>query len=186
MDEPCGGRAPASLAELAASLEAARTSGAAVVGIDGRSGAGKTALAGRLAAALPRTRVLHLDDAYRGWWGLSRGLDHVVTFVLAPLGRGEAGRFRPWDWSAGRPRDWVEVPPLEAGDLLLVEGCGAIAAPVDSYVDLGVWCRAPEDVRHGRAMARDDWGWAEHWERWARQEESLLRRREPDLCWDGA
>lgn len=173
----------ASLGEMVARLGAARRGGAVVVGVDGRSGSGKTALAARLEAALPRMRVLHLDDVYRGWWGLARGLDHLVTFTLAPLARGEAGRYRPWDWEAGRPAGWVEVSPLHPGELLLVEGCGAIAAPVDAWVDVGVWCDAPEEVRRARAMARDDGYWAEHWDTWARQEAALDRRRDADLCW---
>ncbi|MGM0384422.1 MAG: hypothetical protein ACQERF_00365 [Actinomycetota bacterium] len=187
MDEhACAGRTLDSLASVVAALEAARSAGAVVVGIDGRSGAGKTALAARLMAALPHARVLHLDDVYRGWWGLSRGLDHTVTFALAPLSRGDAGRFRPWDWATGRPGDWVGVPPLRPGELLLVEGCGAIAAPVDSYIQVGVWCRAPEEVRRARAMERDDWHWAEHWDQWERQEDALDYRRDADLCWDAA
>jgi hypothetical protein len=106
----------ASMGDMVARLGAARRGGAVVVGIDGRSGSGKTALATRLEAALPRTRVLHLDDVYRGWWGLARGLDHLVTFTLAPLARGEAGRYRPWDWEAASPQGGWRSPHCARGN----------------------------------------------------------------------
>ncbi len=185
MDEHgCEDRTLHSVTGMVAALERARAGGAVVVGIDGRSGAGKSALATRLASAIPHARVLRLDEVYRGWWGLARGLDHMVTFALAPLARGEAGRYRPWDWTEGRPAGWVGVPALQPGELLLVEGCGAIAAPIDAYIQVGVWCRAPEAVRRARAMERDDWHWEEHWDRWARQEDALDHRRPADLCWE--
>jgi hypothetical protein len=182
MVEPCA--SPRSVADLAAAVEAARGGGAAVVGIDGRSGSGKTALAERLTLLIPHARVIHLDDVYRGWSGLAAGLEHVAASALTPLGHGEDGRYQQWDWAADRPGGWVTVPALRPGDLLIVEGCGALAVPVDTHIDVAIWCHAPATLRRARAMARDDGGWAEQWAAWALQEDLLVLRREPDLCWD--
>src|SRR5690606_29833513 len=49
----------------------------AVVLIDGRSGSGKTTLATALAARLPGTQLVRLDDFYPGWDGLEAGSAHV-------------------------------------------------------------------------------------------------------------
>ena len=46
-----------------------------LVTLDGHSGAGKTRLAGRLARALDRAPVVHLDFFYPGWDGLAAGVD---------------------------------------------------------------------------------------------------------------
>ena len=71
-----------------------------LVAIDGPGGAGKSVFAARLAAALGDAPIVHTDD-FAGvdepfdWWpALERD-------VLEPLGRGEAARFAPRDWTTG-------------------------------------------------------------------------------------
>lgn len=166
-------------ADVVALVAAARP---AVLGIDGRSGAGKTELAAHLAAELAGVRVLHLDDVYRGWAGLQQGLDHVSRSVLAPLSRGQQGRYRRWDWSAGRLADWVLVPPPRAGEMLVVEGCGALAEPCGGFMGFGVWCDAPVTVRRRRVLGRDGHAWTNLWNRWAAQEEGLRYSRRAEVC----
>lgn len=183
MDEQrCRGRTVGSLTEVIATLEVSR-SARMIVGIDGRSGAGKTMLADELALAMPDTRLLRLDDVFRGWEGLGPGLAHVMTHAVAPLARGSAGRYQRWNWEEDHLGTWEEVPALRPGEVLLVEGCGAIAVPLDRYIDVAIWCHAPTPVRRRRAMERDHGRWEERWEQWARQEEALIRRRAADLCW---
>ncbi len=149
--------------------------GPVVVAIDGRSGAGKTELARAVGHRLPGARVLSLEDAYRGWSGLRAGVEAVAAGVLAPLARGEAGALRPYDWHAGRLGEPLAVPVPE---VLVLEGCGAGSAPCAPYVDVLVWVEAPEPVRHARVRDRDGDYWAEHWQRWAHQEEELLAERD--------
>lgn len=155
-----------------------------IVGIDGRSGSGKSSLARRLAGRLRRVRILELEDAYPGWDGLAEGLAHVAEHALAPLADGRAGRYRRWDWVGGEPGPWVDVPPLAPGEVLLVEGCGAISDGLRPLLDYAIWCEAPEDVRRARALARDPYDWGAQWEAWAAQEESLGYARAPDLVLD--
>lgn len=152
-----------------------------MVGIDGRSGSGKTALAQRVAAMLPGAGVLALEDCYRGWQGLREGLEHAAVAVLEPLREGRPGRYHRWDWNLGALAEQVTVPVAR---VLLVEGCGAAAARLAPLLDATVWLRAPEPVRRRRAMARDDGEWGHLWEVWAAQEESLLAERDAEELTD--
>lgn len=160
-----------------------------VVGVDGRSGSGKSDLAADLAGRLAAEPglgepgavvVLALEEAYRGWHGLAVGLGAVAAGVLEPLSRGRAGRVRRYDWHAGRVDGSVTVPapgrPLPR--VLVVEGCGAGSAICAPFVDVLVWLEAPEDVRRARAMARDGGTWGALWEEWAAQERALLEARD--------
>ncbi|MEL4175313.1 hypothetical protein MTQ24_00860 [Corynebacterium bovis] len=145
--------------------------------VDGRSGAGKTTLSGRIRGAV----VVHLDDLYPGWAGLAAAGDIVAAHVLDPVAPG----YRRWDWSAGRPGEWVALDP---GADLVVEGCGAVTGATLTAARrrsgdrvLTVDVTGPEGLRRRRALDRDP-GFAAFWDLWALQE--LQHRRtmpEPDL-----
>src|SRR5215471_8082654 len=92
-----------------------------VLAIDGRSGAGKTVLAKRLASEL-NAPVLSLEDLYGGWDGLERGIGLLVSEVLEPLAAGRAALVPRYDWVAG---EWAEPVALEPPEVLIVEGVGA-------------------------------------------------------------
>jgi hypothetical protein len=155
------------VADVAARARAAVRDGAPVVAVDGPSGAGKTTLAGRLAAALGAVPVVHVEDLYPGWDGLDAVVPRLVAGVLAPLAAGRDGRFRRWDWAAGADGEPVTVP---AGPLLVVEGAGAAARAAAPYLAFVVWLDGPPAWRRERALARDGDTYAPHWERWAAQE----------------
>lgn len=142
----------------------------AVVGVDGRSGAGKTTLAARLAADLG-WRVLALEEMYQGWHGLAGTPSRLCRDVLAPIAAGRPGHYRRYDWHAGRPSDTVTVAP---GGVLLVEGVGVLAAPCADRFRLRLWLEAPTSQRRSRALARDGRGYEPWWPVWAQQEEGLL------------
>lgn len=151
-----------------------------LVGIDGRSGAGKTTLARELARQLRRAghgvSTLHLDGVYPGWDGLRAAVDLLVDELLPRLRDGQPASWPGWDWDHDRPGRTLSVP---ARDVVLVEGVGAGARGAVAFLDLMVWLDAPTAVRHGRAMQRDGDGYAPHWQRWAAQEEAYLAREEP-------
>jgi len=79
-----------------------------IIGIDGRSGTGKTSLAAQLeqelTAAGHSVHVLHLDDFYPGWDGLFDGVE-AWDALSVQLTEGIAGTYTPWDWEAGAPRE---------------------------------------------------------------------------------
>ncbi|WP_235738725.1 4-amino-4-deoxy-L-arabinose transferase [Nocardioides alcanivorans] len=138
--------------------------------IDGRSGAGKTALALDVATRLSAP-VLHLDLAYRGWHGLAAGLDVVRREVLEPLHRGEPGSYRQWDWHADQLGARTLVSPTPT---LVVEGVGACTAMFRRFATTTAWVEASTDARRERALARDGDTFIPHWDVWAAQEDALF------------
>ncbi len=151
-----------------------------VVGVDGRSGTGKTSLAEQLAHALSGddapVPVVHLDDLYPGWDGLAAAVPALVAGVLEPLSRGEDARWRRWDWAADAPGRWAEVAWAPT---VVVEGVGATAAPCRPHLSATIWLEAPDDVRYARAIGRDGEGFAREWDRWAAQEVGYLDADRP-------
>lgn len=143
-----------------------------IIGIDGRSGTGKTSLAAQLeqelTAAGHSVHVLHLDDFYPGWDGLFDGVE-AWDALSVQLTEGIAGTYTPWDWEAGAPGEVRTVDPA-ATQVIICEGVGAIAGACE----VRILATAPDEVRHERAMARDGDTFRPHWERWTKQEEALL------------
>ncbi|MCI2239073.1 hypothetical protein MN205_11300 [Kineococcus sp. TRM81007] len=164
--------------------------GPRLVAVDGRSGSGKTDLAGALAAHLGAP-VLHLDELYPGWDGLAEGVALLEREVLVPVRAGRASAPRRWDWVRGRWGERVPVPlslPTPEAPVLVVEGVGAGCTAVRA--DVLVWVAAAEAVRRRRALGRDGAVFAPHWRRWAVQEEALFAvhdvRAAADVVLDGS
>jgi uridine kinase len=156
-----------------------------VVAVDGRSGAGKTSLAGVLRRELAAP-VVTLEDLYGGWDGLERGIDLLVSEVLEPIAAGRAARVPQYDWVAGA---WGEPWVLDPPDVLVVEGVGAGARRAARYESGVIWLEAAATVRKKRALERDGETFAPHWDVWAAQEDALLARERTaeraDLVIDG-
>jgi uridine kinase len=143
-----------------------------VIAVDGRSGAGKTALAAALGAELAAP-VVALEDLYGGWDGLEHGIDLLVSEVLEPVAAGRPARVPRYDWAAGQwTQPWVLDPP----GLLIVEGVGAGARRAAACESALIWMDAPAPVRQRRALDRDGETFAPYWEQWAAQEEAMLAR----------
>lgn len=155
----------------------------ALIGLDGRSGVGKTTLAAALAARLAphaRVGVLHVEEMYPGWDGLAAATadDGPYVRAVAALTAGRPAGWRAWDWHAGAPGEARALDP-DALDVVVCEGVGALCPGARPLLDLAVWVDAPEDVRRTAALARDGDAYAPHWERWARQEEAYLAAADP-------
>ncbi|MFC7467021.1 uridine kinase [Actinomadura keratinilytica] len=133
-----------------------------LVAVDGHAGSGKTTFAGRLAEALGRAPVLHLDDL----------ATHEEPFawtvrlreqVLAPLSRGEEAHYRPYDWhrrAFGPPRPLAGRPggPARRG------GRGPRAVrPVLARL---LWMEVDAGTAHGRGKERDGAEQAAFWRGW--------------------
>jgi len=150
--------------------------------LDGPAGSGKTTLAAAVTALTPAT-VVHLDDLYDGWDGLPRLHEQLDTLLL-PLARGEAGRYRRYDWQAGRLAETVSVAPAE---LLVVEGVGAGLSAYARLRTLLVWVDAPRALRTARWRARDGVVAEPFIEAWQRAEEALFAqegtRQAADVGW---
>ncbi|MEO7896632.1 MAG: hypothetical protein ABIR65_04985 [Pseudolysinimonas sp.] len=141
-----------------------------VVLIDGRSGAGKSTLAAELAPLLG-AQLVSLDDLYPGWGGLTAGSAAVHETVLRDRDPG----WRRWDWEAGEPAEWHPVDP---GEPIVVEGCGALSRANLALATLGIWLEVPAAERRRRALEREP-DFAPHWADWARQEREFAAREHP-------
>ena len=159
------------LAPLLARL--ARGASPWVLLIDGRSGAGKTVLARRLADATGATLV-SLDDVYPGWDGLAAGADAVPGII-------RDGSWRRWDWVADRP---AEPASVDRTGSLIVEGCGAISRVARALADHAWWLELDDAERKRRALERDGDEYAPHWDRWAAQELVHAAREQPRVLAD--
>lgn len=158
--------------------------GPAVVAVDGRSAAGKTTLAGRLAGAVPASAVVHTDDVA---WNHSffDWADLLVAGVLEPARRGLAVRYRPPAWREhGRPGA-IEVP--EGCDLLVLEGVGAGRRELGSLLDAVIWVQSDVGEAQRRGIARDvalgGHGGPDQttafWEQWMAEELPFLEHQRP-------
>ena len=166
--------------------------------VDGPSGAGKTTLAAALrraardrlrqagggAARRDHVSLLHMDNLYDGWEGLTAGMSTLAHAVLEPLSRGEAGHYRRYDWAAGR---FAEPHRVGSVEVLLVEGVGA-GAGADLATVL-VWLDTPPAVCHERTLRRDGEAVSDQLRRWRIREAEMFAqeqtRARADLVVDG-
>ena len=153
----------------------ARLGDVRLVVVDGPAGSGKTTYAAALSAALGDAPVVHMDDLFGGWAGaLVPDVWHrLESEVLAPLREGRAPRYRMYDWSADQFGGWADVPRHA---VLVLEGVGSAARPVDPWAVLRVWVEAPADLRLERGLARDGLAMRDHWLRFVETEDAHFTR----------
>lgn len=157
-----------------------------IIGIDGRSGSGKTVLSKVLADNLSANHdvtVLRLEDLYRGWDGLHAGIEIFSRDVLPKLAAGETATYQTWDWHAaagGEPGPEVTTEPTE---VMICEGVGVGVRENRELLDVLIWLRVPDEVRYDRAMGRDGENYREQWDNWAAQERRML---DQDQIYDAA
>ena len=129
------------------------------IGVDGKGATGKTTLAGRIAAALPGSVVVHIDDFARpdlqGW-----ERDRFVRQVLQPLLAGRPGRYQRWDFDHNVGAEWHTVPVSVP---VVVEGVSATDERLGVPWDFTLWVEVPYRVRLARALERDG---PERMDRW--------------------
>ncbi len=150
--------------------------GPVLLGIDGRSGSGKTHLAGDIADRLRRRHtyvvMVSMDDLYAGWEGLAASLPTLCDQVITPLSQARPGAYRRYDWERGTFAETVTIAPA---DVVLVEGVGSTAHACRHLLNVTVWVHASRDIRLSRACGREGQGnFAVYADRWAAQEDVLF------------
>ncbi len=144
-----------------------------LVCIDGPAGAGKTSLGEAVARAsrgqVTSVALLHMDDLYEGWQGLGDVAARIRDDILRPLGQGEPGRYRRWDWHADR---WAEEHVVDPVALLVLEGVGSGAREYAAAISTLVWVDAPAELRLQRGVERDGETMRAAWEEWQVDEEA--------------
>ena len=156
-----------------------------LVCVDGPAGSGKTTLAAEIAALAGGAAVVHMDDLFEGWGGLER-VDEQMETLLRPLATGFSGSYRRWDWPGNQWAETVLVPPAP---LLVLEGVGSGTRAHADLTTVLVWVEVPFELRMARGLERDGDAVAEHWTRWARDEQEMFdresTRQRADLVVDG-
>ena len=128
-----------------------------IVLIDGRAGSGKSTFADMLQQRLFRDgesapRVIHMDNIFEGWEGLSLGSDYLVRFILNPLSRKEVASWQDWSWVRNERSSWRE---FSGGTPLIVEGCGALTERSKEHAYPSIWLEASEETRRARWLERE-------------------------------
>ncbi len=142
--------------------------------IDGRSGAGKTTIAHRIADALG-ARVVSLDEFYPGWSGLAAATE-IAGGIARDHRDGILARYRRWDWER---HEWSHERTVDPTRPLVVEGCGALTASSARDATASMWFDGDADRRYAAAIARDGEGFRSHWEMWAEQERIHMTAHDP-------
>jgi uridine kinase len=165
-------------------IERVRTLGAEgapkFVGLDGRSGVGKSTLASALAEACGGT-LLEGDGFFAGGTTVREDsaaeraeacIDRPkLVAVLEELKAGRAARYRPFDWEAFDGRLASGAVEIPATALYIVEGVYACHPNLRHLLDLRVMVSAEPAVRMARLVAREgaigpwerQWHEAEDW-----------------------
>lgn len=133
-----------------------------ILAIDGRSGAGKSSLAALLASVYDGALVVHMDDFFlqphqRTAQRLQTpggNVDHerFLEEVLAPMRRGEAFWYRPFDCGRMEIGEGMRLSP---GRLCIVEGSYSLHPSLASAYDLRVALRIDAAAQRARILARN-------------------------------
>ena len=166
--------------------------GLVTVGLDGRSGAGKSTIAATVAEALraegTSVAVVEGDDFYLGGtaatWDARSAAEKVDTVIdwraqrplLEALRAGEATAYRPFDWDSD---DWdAEERPMgdpvavEAAPVVILEGAYSCRPELHDLLDVTALLDVPQDVRRARLLAREGDEHRADWEsRWSEAED---------------
>ena len=155
-----------------------------IILIDGKAGSGKSTFAEKLQQQLFRDgesapRVIHMDNIFEGWEGLSLGSDYLVRFILNPLARKETASWQDWSWVKNERSSWRE---FSGGTPLIVEGCGALTERSKEHAYLSLWLEASEQTRRERWLARERH--LDKFDFWAAQELDFYAREKSQALAD--
>lgn len=148
--------------------------GIRIVGVDGRSGAGKSFLASRL-STLMAAPIVEIDDfvswdCFAGWW------PRFDEQVLSPLLAGRDATFQARDWTDWYGSSLGEWKTLRWSPVVILEGVTCTRRDTIGRIAYAIWVEAPAETRLARGMARDaDFAGKEDlWKRWMREEDDFF------------
>ena len=162
-----------------------------VVLIDGRAGSGKSTFARLLQGLVfqetkQSPKVIHMDDLYPGWEGLAAGSLYLVEQILKPLKLSGRAQWQRWDWTTdqrGGPDPGNGWREFDGENLLIVEGCGSVAAQSAELADLTIWIESERQTRRQRFEARDRGVFSNFWNSWSVQEDEFFQEQHSrELC----
>lgn len=164
---------------LAAAVRAADAAGTVWIGVDGFGGSGKTTFAARIADAVPRAFVVHIDD-FACPWVAEWEFDRFRTELVGPLLEGRTARYQRFDWPSGTFAEWHQVEP---GAVMVIEGVSSTRPETGVPWALTIWVETPREVRLQRALDRDGPELMPRWlDEWMPSEDAWAARARP-LDW---
>ena len=154
-----------------------------MVALDGRAASGKTELALALAAQLPGTTAIHMDDYFLpperktiprlSFPGGNIDSERFEAEVLQPVASGLSIRTRRWDCKGETFGAWRTIEP---GSILICEGSYSYAPQLASYYDVAVFCDITAALQRERILQRNGTeGWKQFARNWIPLEEYYIR-----------
>jgi uridine kinase len=167
-----------------------------LVALDGRGGAGKSTLAGELAATTGVV-VIDGDDFYSGrsaqeWDAMTPAerVEHCLDWrrqrsVLETLYRGEVATWQPYDWDADDGGLADRTLLCDPTWVVLLEGAYSARPELADLLDLRVLLSVPDEVRREQLRAREGERYRAEWEaRWAAAEDYYFEHVMPPVAFD--
>lgn len=178
------------------------------VGIDGRSGVGKSTLAAAVAASLAGgevpvgVTVIAGDDFYAGGtaarWDRRTAEEKAAQVidwrrqraVLEGLRDWGVATYHPFDWEAD---EWDQDPPphadppttIESAAVVVLEGAYSCRPELHDLLQLRVLLDLPAEVRRAQLLAREGEAYRADWEgRWAEAEDHYFGATMPPAAFD--
>ena len=149
-----------------------------IVALDGRSAAGKSTLAARV-APMVEAKIIDGDDFYSGgtaaeWDAMTapEKVDHCIDWrrqrpVLEVLSRGEAAAWFSYDWAADDGRLASQSTTCEPARVVVLEGVYSARPELADLTDLRVLYDAPAEMRRERLVLREGEDYRVEWNaRW--------------------
>lgn len=173
----------------------ARSKAPVLVALDGRSGAGKSSLASRVANEFDAV-IIEGDDFYAGgtpeqWDTMTpeQRAAHCIDWarqrqLLEALTAGSAATYRPYDWEVndGTLAGPVAVAPAA---VVILEGAYSARPELSDLIDLRVLLNVDDPVRERRLRHREGEHYRAEWEaRWASAEAHYFRAVMPPQAFD--
>ena len=137
----------------ASAARRAPVNGIRIVGVGGRSRAGKTVLASQL-SILMAAPIIEIDDfvwwdCFSGWW--ARFDEQVLSPLLA--GQDATVQARDWtDWYGSTLGGWKTQ---RWSPTVILEGVTCTGRDTIGRIAYAIWVEAPTEMRLARGMARD-------------------------------
>ena len=99
---------------------------------------------------------------------------------MAPLSRGQDGRYQRYDWNNDCLGDWVAVP---AKGTVVVESVYLLRDQLRHYASVSIWVETPRNVRLARGLERDGEAARKRWvNEWMPAEDAYVSAMRPDVA----
>ena len=150
-----------------------------LIAIDGRAGAGKTALAHELFLGFSGPRdvtVIALDDVYSGWdSALGPKLTQTLTDLLESISAEKEFLLPIFNWQSSSFDSHRVISP---SNLIIIEGVGSCQKIVREFSSATIWLDIEAEIGLQRVLERDGNDISQEMKQWQIAEEKLFTQDE--------